>query len=396
MEVDEEVRRREWPEQSPTDTEKPGVTVQLNPRFKSLLQLPARGPVTSLAIVHLPETDGTAPTSEKSGPGPTDSGINHGACGGLTAQDELGGRYGFGHRCSGETRNSGGLGSSQRPECAESATGYSAEGVYVAIGIEVGGVEVVRLSRRRPGSRFLELVDPSGRSDEASEGDDHRDGPPRAREEVPDEVPVGEAKPHSNEIQARGSVVSRGPAAIGAEMRGGDHAREDPPLRRPDAQQGDRSRESDPPLFSWTAGRGRSELVPSAQRSWRVPVEKTAAVPRALGSEHGWGLVVGLAASVGTAVTASAPDPAAVTPTGTVPPSRVFPEASRWGSGRHATERASGVGSGRCGGEVGKDDDEQAFAVCLSGRCVGSCRVVSTVEGLPRWRVVWTKQTEVG
>lgn len=363
------------------------MAAPLKPHFKSLLQLPARSSITTLAIVHYP---GSNSVEGKSGPAPDPAGMNVVMDDILLSGHEESEEQGRSLHGSGETHTSSG----GKLEASRGAHDYDcAEGVYVVVGLEAGGFEVMRLSSRRPGTRFFDLVD--GPSENAADGDNraeypyegHRCGENHPRCGV--EGFEAQGLPAMTSSSVTGTAAAASIANIG--VGEGDPALETCPVRLEDGQDARRSRGSEPLGGDPGGRRGAS----SALRDWRVPVEKNAAVPRALLGEQGWGLVVDLAGATSVARTSATagnpPGSVAATPTGTPPLARTFLGGSGWGT-FHAKDGAAGIG----GGSDSEEGDEQAFAFCLSGRCVGYCRVVTTAEGLPRWRVVWTKQTEAG
>lgn len=395
----EDTRTREWLENSPEDhaentstgTGGGDVAAPLNPHFKTLLQLPARSSVTSLAIVHYP---GSNSVVGKGGPAPDPAGMNTGnvimddiLLSGQGESEEHGCRL---HGSAEMYPSSGG-----RLEALRRAHDYgSAEGVYVVVGLEAGGFEVMRLSSRRPGTRFFDLVDdPSHNTadgDHRAEGhpyEDHGWGEnhPRCGEECFEAQRFPAMT--SNSVACTAAAASVANIGVGK----GDPALETCPIRLEDGQDLRRPGESERVEGNLGGRRGAS----SAFCDWRVPVEKDAAVPRALLGEQGWGLVVDMARATSVARTSATvgnpPGSVAATPTGTPPLARPFLGGSGWGTFQ-GKDAAAGIG----GSADSEEGDEQAFAFCLSGRCVGYCRVVSTAEGLPRWRVVWTKQTEAG
>lgn len=356
------------------------MAAPLNPHFKSLLQLPARSSITSLAIVHYP---GSNSVIGKTGPAPDPTGIN---TGNVIIDDILLSDQGESEEQRGCSLHGSAeyISSGERLEASLRAHDhYSAEGVYVVVGLEAGGFEVMRLSSRRPGTRFFDLVDDP--SDNTADGDnlaeehpyeDHRFGEnhPRCGDECFEAKKVPAMTSNSVACTAASAFV----ANIG--FGEGDPALETCPIRLEDG------------LIEGNLGGRRG--ASSSFCDWRVPVEKNATVPRALLGEQGWGLVVDMVRATSVARTSATvgnpPGSLAATPTGTPPLARPFLGGSGWGA-FHGKDGAAEIG-----GADGEEGDERAFAFCLSGRCVGYCRVVSTAEGLPRWRVIWTRQTEAG
>ncbi|CAB1099680.1 unnamed protein product [Ectocarpus sp. CCAP 1310/34] len=161
--------------ETPDSTNAPGVVAadtqpfSLSPHLKPLLELKAQDAVTSLSIVFVPEIssmpstsitsrsgEGVAPPATAQADGNSDNVDGSGR--GLTTCPPH------------EDRPQGGSGSmpalASRTDVMEQ--GASAAGVYVAVGLDTGVVEVMRLSSQRVGTRILDLVIASERSDRLS------------------------------------------------------------------------------------------------------------------------------------------------------------------------------------------------------------------------------------
>ena len=305
---------------------------------------------------------------------------------------------------------------------AEPGPEASAAGVYVAVGLETGAVEVVRLSRRRAGTRLFDLVDTAGRSsdrqpsaweaavtgtvDDGGGGEGGSGGggvrgkdagsapgdvkrPGHAGEPAPEPLEgfLGGKSPGGDCRERRDSVPGAGGGGGGGGNEDGVGS-----LRLDGENNGT---EKDVRLAAATG--------PTASTccGWRVPADvddgKDACSSCAW---EGPGVVVGLshpahaaAAAAAAAVAASSSTSFAATPNTPLP--HVSTTGLRgWGWGRTAEVSAGGGGGGK--GGVGEGDDEdRMFAVCTLNGFVRCCRVESTVGGQPRWRNVWTRQTKV-
>lgn len=300
----------------------------------------------------------------------------------------------------------------------------SAAGVYVAVGLAMGGLEVMRVSSRRLGSRFFDLVDLSEQETATARrchatrnsGDDRRGGGGRGSESVAAVVGTSKESIQNQDIKEESeSGTPRSPVVSKAEVTFTADGKSDLP--------GDKKSDSDG--GSHDSGPVRLETAPIPQeeeaeaviaieavkptarpavRSWRVPLDVNGSYPSSLFTQDGHALVLGLVNSetaASAAATTNAAKPSASAPSGST--STGMPRW-RWGrsgegmsAGPEAEGNSSSLGglSNRGGGETEADNEDEAFAVCTSDGCVGCCRVVCTPEGLPQWRVLWMRQAEV-
>lgn len=340
--------------------------------------------MTSLSIVYYPDTPAVvsaeAAIALRAATAPADEG-EVGAAPSPPAEDSREGEHGTG----GDALGSSG---SRRILAAAAATGTepSPAGVYVAVGLEEGMVEMMRLSSRRAGTRLFDLVDPSRRSEHGSSSPSNASNPTSAAlvhgapshgtsDSAAD--PHGPETPHAEACTAEPDENAAATGTAG----GGDDGRFslriwDPTNEAPEgaAQAGETFR-----------GTRRSSC------DWRVPADKTGPALHALLGGDGGGLVVGLAASSPAVASVAA------TSNPTTPLSRAFSRRPRWGWGRAsegaATGRA-GVVAGASGVSTEGEEGEQSFGVCTWDGRVGCCHLVAGADGHPQWRIAWTKQTE--
>lgn len=377
------------PAPSPTYTRQvstPGVVppsvepVPLSPHLKTLLELKAQDAVSSLSIVYVPETATVVPSATTTSRADSVAAAGAEAEVGAAAQaDESGSERGDrGSAVAGEAH----LRSTREAAEAEKAETASAAGVYVAAGLETGVVEVLRLSSRREGTRVFDLVRASERSDQLSPSQETA-AAFRPVDEGPD---VGEASGDSlsqavsgdygaNE-RPRAAETGTGERGSSSQVVGmvGDRAAR---LRLDREEAGLAERSFPPGATTAAAAAATAGPMASALCGWHVPAE--------CNSPESWagrGLVVGFSdTGLGNAPFDRMPR---------TPLDRSFGKAPRWGWGK-AGDSAGGR-SGWRGTRGG--DEQQVFAVCTMDGCVRCCQVVSTAEGQPRWKKVWTRQTK--
>ena len=421
----------------------------LNPHFRTLLELRAGGAVTSLSIVHYPEMAAVPPADAEGTPRPPAAAAAAAAAlaegSSDHSEDEDGsptGRppsaldqsEGCDNRCifdsGSKLRARDGRQTSDstsevaatvepKPE-PEPGLEASAAGVYVAVGLETGAAEVVRLSRRRAGTRLFDLVDTTARSSErlpsaweavgsgAADGGGGKSGggggdaggsgssgsalsdlkhPGHAgKPPEPSEGCLGGKSPAGEQGEGRISVASAG--------GGGDSDDEDgvASLRldgeKIETEEGARS-----------AATAAGPPATSAWCGWRVPadIDDDGPGPHSSRGWEGPGLVVGLSnpadAAAAAVAAAAAYSSASFAVTPNTPLLNMSAGVRRWGWGR-ASEVTAGGGGARGGVGEGEDEDRM-FAVCTLDGVVRCCQVVSTAGGQPRWRTMWTRKTKV-
>lgn len=287
-----------------------------------------------------------------------------------------------------EDRPQGGSGSmpplASRTDVMEQ--GASAAGVYVAVGLDTGVVEVMRLSSQRMGTRTLDLVIASERSDRLSSISDAAaaaDSHPAADGSAAgDALGGGLSRLSSDDRDAhvclRSDTSASQPAAEGepaAKLSGETMSR----LRLDRDGVGNQEERVLPGAAAAAAATATAAgLVASVLCGWHVPADSPSADAWA-----GRGLVVGFSdTEVGTS-------PFAETPR--TPLDHISGNVPTWGWGSKTSE---GVGARASSSRTGSGDGQQVFAVCTMDGCVRCCRVVSTAEGQPQWTNLWTRQTK--
>lgn len=255
-----------------------------------------------------------------------------------------------------------------KPEAHEQREAAHAAGGYVVVGLETRAVEVMRLSSRRAGTRVLDLVSASERSDRLSSPCDaavsrHGTGHDPVVGDAPGEEisrPAGEDQ-DSNE-RLRGEMLASQPAEdrdSASQASGPAESRQGPPS--PDRN---------------TSLPEESVLPGTVLCGWHVPADSTSSA-----AWTGRGLVVGFS-DTDAGASAFAPTPRS-------PLDHAFTKTPRLGWGK--ANDSVGARSA-CWADGG---DEQLFAVCTMDGCVRCCRVVSAAEGQPQWTNLWTRQTKV-
>lgn len=347
------------------------VPVPLSPHLKTLLELKARDAVTSLSLVYVPET-----ATDSVAAGAADAEAATTAAAAAQASESAGDRGGHGSPIHREVSN---------PEATETdkVDAASAAGVYVAAGLETGVVEVLRLSSRREGTRTFDLVRASERSDRMFSPLDAAAASPRPVDERPDtgqasgDGLVGGGDRDANNERPRGGYPER--SASGASERNVSPQAAgtvgDSPARLRLDREGSRLAEQSAGLPEATTAATAAPTA-SAFCGWHVPAEDKASE-----SWTGRGLVVGFSdTGLGTAPFAGTPR---------TPLDRTYGKAPRLGWGK-----AGESGGGRSGRRTTGADEHQVFAACTMDGCVRCCQVTSNVEGQPRWKRLWTRQTK--
>ncbi|CAM9200039.1 unnamed protein product [Ectocarpus fasciculatus] len=381
---------------TPDSTNAPGVVapdtqpVSLSPHLKPLLELKAQDAVTSLSIVYVPEISIVPSTSTTSRSG---EGVAPPAT--IQADGNSDNVEGSGRGPTicppHEDRPQGGSGSmpslASRPDVMEQ--GASAAGVYVAVGLDTGVVEVMRLSSQRMGTRMLDLVTASERSDRLSSISDaaaaadsyvEADGPA-----VGDALSGGLSRFSSDDRDAHvclhSEMSASQPAAEGelaAKLRG-ESGNTVSRLRLDRDEVGNQQGRvlTGAPAAAAATTATAAGLVASVLCGWHVPADSPSADAWA-----GRGLVVGFSdTEVGTSPFTETPRTPLDHTSGNVP---------TWGWGSKTSE---GVGA-KASSRMGSGDGQQVFAVCTMDGCVRCCRVGSTSEGQPQWTNLWTRQTK--
>lgn len=356
--------------------------------MKPLLELKAQDAVTSLSIVYVPEISvvPSASTTSRSGEGVAPPATTQ--ADGNSDNVEGSGR-GPTTCPPHEDRPQGDSGSmpslASRTDVMEQ--GASAAGVYVAVGLDTGVVEVMRLSSQRMGTRILDLVIASERSDRLSsisEAAAATDSHAAADGSVVGDALVGGLSRLSSDdrdahVCFRSEMSTSQPAAEGelaAKLSGENTISR---LRLDRDEVGNQEERFLPGAAAATTATATAVgLVASILCGWHVPADSPSA-----DAWVGRGLVVGFSdTEVGRSPFAETPRTPLDHTSGNVP---------TWGWGSKTSE---GVGA-RASSRMGSGDGQQVFAVCTMDGCVRCCRVVSTAEGQPQWTNLWTRQTKV-
>ncbi|CAM9238514.1 unnamed protein product [Ectocarpus sp. 8 AP-2014] len=367
---------------TPDSTNAPGVVapdtqpVSLSPHLKPLLELKAQDAVTSLSIVYVPEISTMPSTSTTSRSGEEVAPPATAQADGKSDNVEGSGR-GLTTCPPHEDRPQGGSGSmpqlASRTDVMEQCA--STAGVYVAVGLDTGVVEVMRLSSQRMGTRILDLVIASERSDRLSS--------------ISDAAAAADSHPAADG-SAAGDAIGGGLSRLSSDdrdahvcLRSETSASQPPPEGEPAAklsgEVGNQEERVLPGAAAATAATATvAGLVASVLCGWHVPADSPSADAWA-----GRGLVVGFSdTEVGTSPFAETPRTPLDHTSGNVP---------TWGWGSKTSE---GVGARASSSRTGSGDGQQVFAVCTMDGCVRCCRVVSTAEGQPQWTNLWTRQTK--
>ena len=358
--------------------------VPLSPRLKTLLELKAQDAVTSLSILYVPET-GTAAVAPVSATSRADSAGPTAAAAAATATQVIE-RYNA--RVDGGSPDAG----LSKPDSAtEQLEAPSAAGVYVSVGLETGAVEVMRLSIRRAGTRAFNLVSASGRSDRMSSSSAAGSRPVNSDSPAVDGEPSGDGI-----ISGRGG----GDYDPNERLRGEELASAAAVAATVEVVEGESSTAA--VASGGTIGEGLAARLRLDRGDSGLPepeiLRAAAAAASVLGGWHvpadcngydswkGRGLVVGFSdTGLGTAPFAATPQ---------TPLDRTFGAAAaapRWGWGKATGESVSGRSGSRAGGG---NEQQPVFAVCTMDGCVRCCQVVSTAEGQPQWKQLWTRQTK--
>lgn len=365
-----------------------------NTHFKSLLELPASGGVTSLSIVYYPEEVSIiSPNSSSAALVPVitateDQGrenptIGSGELDRTTPADQTPQRTNSDRRSCDE--NCGGSSNSRLGTKTNRTEATSAAGVYVAVGLKSGAAEVMRLSCRRPRSRLFDLTVLA--TDQPSSS--FLDMAPSLSSindvDVVWSTGANELNfdPKSPEEHLHGDSFSRELLRDATAGANGDSNEMPIPLRSENGQ-----RESGPA--------GSSDLPTEAAEppallscDWRVPPDVDGSSQLSFFGRESPGVVIGLTPPANPSA-ATTTEPGGRSNANT-PLSNTSSEMSRraWGRVCEGKAREGGSGERSEGGGEG-----QGFALCMMDGRVGCCRLVSNTEGRPQWRVVWMRHTE--
>lgn len=269
---------------------------------------------------------------------------------------------------------------------------YCVGGVYAAVGLESGIVQVMRLSSRRSESGRLDLISGSGRQlfDVAESTAGSAAGA------------AGHSSTSTSTSHHHASTIPRFFYAAASEGRpradsrtGGEsleHACDEKSGGRESGSLKLDAQDSGAEQAAGTGGGGEE----SEDDQWWVPVDPNADIPLSM---HGWtgsGLVVGLAPPHAHGYSA-ADNVVSATPTGAGTPLSHHNLSGHGTSnrGRRGGSSSGGRDSGNVGGRQVYGDAQRSFGVCTADGRVCCCRVVSTAGGLPQWKRMWARQTEV-
>ncbi|CAM9136944.1 unnamed protein product [Scytosiphon promiscuus] len=366
---------------TPENANIPGATpsdaksAPLSPHLKTLLELKAQDAVTSLSVVHVPETPLVPPATVISCVPASGAATSTSPAQPDGMVDHAGGDRGIPtiHSVMEHQRpDTGGVSplvkSTTKLEGHEQREATHSAGVYVAVGLETRAVEVMRLSSRRAGTRVLDLVSASERSDRLSS--------------PCDEAASSRGTSHGPlTFDLSGNDFSR---IAGDDKDSNDHLRGEK-LASQSAEDRDSAsqasgevgnRQACSPVDRDTSPPEEGLLPGTVLCGWHVPADSSSS-----DEWTGRGLVVGF----------SDPEPGAspFAPTPRSPLDHTFTKAPKWGWGK--TSDSVGARS-TCWADRG--DEQQVFAVCTMDGCVRCCRIVSTSEGQPQWTSLWTRQTK--